>query len=45
MRHRTRTTPLLLLLLVGVIALPLIPEASADAWKRAQAWLDEHLPA
>jgi hypothetical protein len=30
MRYRTRTTSLLLLLLVGVIASPLIPEASAD---------------
>jgi hypothetical protein len=30
MRQRTRTTSLLLLLLIGVLALPLIPEASAE---------------
>ena len=30
MRHRTRTTLLLLLLLIGVVALPLIPEVSAE---------------
>jgi len=31
MRHRTRTRSLLLILLIGVIVLPLIPEASAEA--------------
>ncbi|MGH7366490.1 MAG: hypothetical protein ACREK9_08780, partial [Candidatus Rokuibacteriota bacterium] len=30
MRQRTRIAPLLLLLLVGVIAVPLIPSASAE---------------
>ena len=47
MRHRTRTTSLLLLLLVGVIALPLIPEASADAvrtdWAARIAEMDRAL--
>jgi hypothetical protein len=47
MRHRTRTTSLLLLLLVGVIALPLIPEASADAvrtdWASRIAEMDRAL--
>lgn len=51
MRHRTRTVSLLLLLLVltlgGVIALPLIPEASADAdrgdWAARIAEMDRAL--
>jgi len=47
MRHRTRTTSLLLLLLVGVIALPLIPEAAADAdrvdWAARIAEMDRAL--
>jgi len=47
MRHRTRTRSLLLLLFVGVIALPLIPEASADAvrtdWAGRIAEMDQAL--
>jgi hypothetical protein len=47
MRHRTRTRSLLLLLLIGVIVLPLIPEASADAergdWAARIAEMDRAL--
>ena len=47
MRHRSLTTSLLLLLLVGVIALPLIPEASADTvrtdWAARIAEMDRAL--
>ena len=47
MRHPTRTTLLLLLLLIGVIALPLIPEASAEAdrgdWAARIAEMDRAL--
>jgi hypothetical protein len=47
MRQHTRTTLLLLLLLIGVIALPLIPEASAQAdrldWSARIAEMDRAL--
>lgn len=47
MRQHTRTTLLLLLLLIGVIALPLIPEASAQAdrldWAARIAEMDRAL--
>lgn len=47
MRQRTRTTSLLLFLLLGVSTLPLIPEASADAdrgdWAARIAEMDRAL--